>query len=113
MQHRCTVCGQLYKEGSDEILSGCTCGNKLFYFVNDKKFRKDKSSDNYFYELEDEENQELIVFDLEAVNIKDHGKYEIDINALLNNDSGLVYKFGEGKYSIDIEQNFSRIRQKK
>ena len=115
MNHKCTVCSKIYAQGSDEIINGCSCGNKLFYFVNDKKNSKKKEQSNsvdYFYELEDDENNELIVFDLEAINIKEHGKYEIDLNALMNN-SGLVYKYGEGKYGIDIEQNFSKIKQKK
>lgn len=117
MQHKCTVCGKLYEHGSEEILDGCSCGNKLFYFVKDKNGKNNQLKDHgevqYFYELEEDDNEELIAFDLEAINIRSRGKYDIDINALFNNDDNLVYRYGEGKYSIDINQNFSKIRQKK
>lgn len=112
MQHKCTVCGRLYEQGSLDIMNGCDCGNKLFYFINNKKDKSKSDNLQYFYELEDEENSEIIVFDLETVNIRDQGKYEIDIDALMKND-GLVYRYGEGKYSIDIAQNFSKIKQKR
>ncbi len=115
MKHKCTACGKIYEEGANEILNGCACGSKLFYFVKKDEKQKPISQDvSYFYEVEDDENEEIIVFDLEAINIKGQGKYEIDLNTLMNaNDHGLVYKYGEGKYSIDIEQDFSKIRQKR
>ena len=113
MQHKCTACGKLYARGSEEIINGCSCGNKLFYFISEKKKRQASGEVSYFYELEDDENEEIIAFDLEAINIKEHGRYEIDINALMSNDDSLVYRYGEGKYSIDIMTDPSKIRQKK
>ena len=115
MQHKCTKCGQVYEQGSEEILNGCICGNKLFYFMKKggrKKKEKPAAELQYFYELEDEENNEIIVFDLEAINIINHGKYEIDINALMNKN-GLVYKYGDGKYSIDLDENFKQLKKTK
>jgi uncharacterized protein len=109
MKHRCTVCEKTYDKGADEILNGCVCGNTRFYFVNEKKTVL-KQQDNNFYELEDDENNEIIAFDLETINIIAPGKYEIDVNALMTNDE-LVYKYGEGKYSVDIEKNLDKKRK--
>jgi uncharacterized protein len=108
MQHKCTVCGKIFENGSQEILNGCNCGNKRFYFIKNNQ----KKPIAQFIEYEDDDNNELIVFDLESVNIIETGKYEIDINNLMNKEA-LVYRYGEGKYSIDIEQNFSKIKQKR
>jgi predicted nucleic acid-binding Zn-ribbon protein len=112
MHHKCTACGQTYEEGQD-ILGGCNCGNKLFFFVKDKA-KKPAKELNYFYELEDDDNNEIMIFDLETINIIENGKYEIDLDSLMKSgDECLVYKYGEGKYSIDIEQNFSKIKYKR
>jgi predicted nucleic acid-binding Zn-ribbon protein len=111
MQHKCTICGTVYKHGADEILNGCTCGNKLFYFVKDKKNKKTVNDVGCFYEMEDDDSNEIIVFDLETINIKGPGKYELDLNALLNNN-GLVYRYADGKYSIDLLENLKVTKKK-
>jgi len=128
MYHKCVNCGKVYERAAEEILTGCACGGKLFYFVksanasiNGKKKKnsetntEDVSEDmEYFYELEDDENKEIIIFDIEAINIKSSGKYELNLDGLMNNNnSGLVYKYGEGKYSIDLENNFKQLKKKK
>lgn len=33
MPHKCTECGQTYADGSEDVLSGCTCGSRKFEFV--------------------------------------------------------------------------------
>jgi uncharacterized protein len=122
MFHKCVKCGKLYEHASEEILSGCVCGSKLFYFVKSKSEDKKKKIGEkvgedveYFYELEDDANQEIIVFDIESINIKSSGKYELNLDGLMNakNDTGLIYKYGEGKYSIDLENNFKQLKKKR
>ncbi len=122
MFHKCVKCGKLYEHSSEEILSGCLCGSKLFYFVKSKSEGKKKKSGEkvsedveYFYELEDDVNQEIIIFDIEAINIKSSGKYELNLDGLMNtkHDNGLIYKYGEGKYSIDLENNFKQLKHRK
>jgi predicted nucleic acid-binding Zn-ribbon protein len=99
----------VYDSGAD-ILNGCDCGNKLFYFIKNKS-KKEVNDRKYFYEYEDNENNELIVLDTETINIISNGKYEIDIQSLMNKKT-LVYKYGDGKYSIDID-SFSKRKKKK
>jgi predicted nucleic acid-binding Zn-ribbon protein len=123
MYHKCVKCGKLYEQASEEILSGCLCGSKLFYFVKSKvegkkKISNEKMSEDieYFYELEDDVNQEIIIFDIESINIKSSGKYELNLDGLMNNKtatSDLIYKYGEGKYSIDLENNFKQLKSRK
>lgn len=33
MPHRCTDCGRIYPDGSDDVLNGCECSNNQFEFV--------------------------------------------------------------------------------
>jgi predicted nucleic acid-binding Zn-ribbon protein len=121
MYHKCVNCGKLYERAAEEILTGCTCGGKLFYFVKSDSSNSSKKKKNvemntedmeYFYELEDDVNQELVVFDIEAINIKSSGKYELNLDGLMNNN-GLVYKYGEGKYSVDLDNNLKQLKRKK
>jgi len=37
MPHKCVRCGKVYSDGSHEILSGCSCGAKLFFYVRKEK----------------------------------------------------------------------------
>jgi predicted nucleic acid-binding Zn-ribbon protein len=122
MFHKCVKCGQMYEHAAEEILSGCSCGSKMFYFVRSdtgsngkkKKNAPDTHSEDieYFYELEDDENKEIIVFDIEAINVKSNGKYELNLDGLMNSD-GLIYKYGEGKYSIDLDNNLKQLKKKR
>jgi len=119
MQHKCVKCGEVYEKGSEEILNGCICGSKLFYFVKNNKNSKTKkkieeSYDeiNYFYELEDDDNKEMIIFDIEAINITSKGKYQLNLQSLMNQD-GLIYKYGDGKYSIDLDNNLKQLKKRK
>ena len=33
MPHQCVRCGTFYDDASKEILEGCSCGAKLFFYV--------------------------------------------------------------------------------
>jgi predicted nucleic acid-binding Zn-ribbon protein len=109
MKHKCVNCGKVYERASEEILIGCSCGSRLFYFVKNQSASKKNDSENVecFYELEDDYNKEIIIFDIESVNITSDGKYELNIESLMNND-GMIYKYGDGKYGIDIKANMDR-----
>ena len=104
MKHKCVKCGTIYATDSEEILTGCKCGSRLFYFVKDKSNKKNadnREQIDYFYELEN--GTEITIFDIESVNILSKGKYEININALMKEKkNNLIYKYGDGKYSVDI-----------
>lgn len=96
MKHKCTKCKRVYEENSEEIINGCICGNNRFFFVKPRIEKQEQ-----FIELDDEDNEEIIILDTETVNIIENGKYEIDINSLLETKVP-VYRYSEGKYSIDL-----------
>ena len=37
MPHQCVRCKVIYDDGAKEILKGCTCGGRLFFFISQKK----------------------------------------------------------------------------
>jgi predicted nucleic acid-binding Zn-ribbon protein len=111
----------MYEHASEEIIKGCTCGSRLFYFVKSSEKKKNNNDTDtedveYFYEMEDEDAKEMIVFDIETINIKSEGKYELDIDTLMSPDikknNGLIYKYGDGKYSIDLDSSMRRVKRK-
>jgi len=121
MPHRCVRCGTMYEDGAEEILKGCSCGAKLFFFVK----KKDTQAEEMLENLSDKEKNQIekdvydiigvkreedkpIVLDLESIKIKKPGQFELDLVNLFNKDHPLVYKLEEGKYVIDIAESFMR-----
>lgn len=106
MYHKCVKCGTMYERASEEILVGCSCGSKLFYFVKPQSAgkKKDPEESECFYESDDDEGREMMIFDIETINVISNGKYELNIDSLMNgrDNDGLIYKYGDGKYGIDI-----------
>ena len=43
MPHQCVRCGNMYENGAEELLKGCTCGGKFFFFIKNVKYAKDLS----------------------------------------------------------------------
>ena len=130
MPHQCVRCGTFYKDASEEILKGCSCGSRLFFFVKKSKFEKlqQKSEtitkdltteekvqieEDVYELLGDEKRTSPVVLDLETINVTEEGKFEIDLVQLFNKENPIVYKLEEGKYMIDIPETFRRTTSKK
>ncbi len=125
MPHQCVRCNTFYQDGSSEILKGCSCGGKLFFYIKKEKLEKANEmvtnlSDEQKEQIEKdvldimgvEEEQQPVVLDLESIRVSEPGKYEIDLVHLFKGEP-LVYKVGEGKYIIDLLRSFSEIGRKK
>ncbi|MBN2458067.1 hypothetical protein JXB31_02965 [Candidatus Woesearchaeota archaeon] len=126
MPHRCVRCGMMYDDGAKEILKGCSCGAKLFFYVRKKNIDKsteiiEKLTPNEKKQIEKDvfdivgvkpEEDTPVVLDIEAIRILKPGKFEIDLVNLFNKDKPLVYKLDEGKYVIDIAESFKRNMDK-
>ncbi|USN45684.1 MAG: hypothetical protein H6502_00965 [Candidatus Woesearchaeota archaeon] len=125
MAHRCISCGKIYKDGSDEILKGCSCGSKLFFYVKNEKVstpeireivklsKKDRDQiERDIFEIigVNREEEQPVVLDLESIKIKRPGKYELDLVNLFKKKHPLVYKLEDGKYMIDIIESFEKMR---
>jgi len=127
MPHQCVRCGTLYDDGSEQILKGCSCGAKLFFFVKKESLKK---AENIAKKLTPEEKRQIeidvlelveeertkedqpIILDFESINVVEPGKFELDLVHLFRKDP-LVFKVGEGKYVIDLASAFSKRKKSK
>jgi len=123
MPHQCVRCGQIYGDADRQVLEGCSCGAKLFFYVRKSALEKAKQVQENL--SDDEKNQiandvidlvagdestrkdvnDPIVLDFESINIPKPGKYEIDLVHLFSGQP-LVYKMEDGKYMIDVAGSF-------
>lgn len=127
MPHQCVRCGLFYDDGSNEILKGCTCGGKLFFYIKKEKLEKLKQAvDTTTLSAEekqqieedildlvgiDKEVKEPVILDLESIRVKKPGQYEIDLVSLFKGEP-IVIKLEDGKYMIDIVKTFKELTDK-
>lgn len=127
MPHQCVRCNTFYEDGATEILKGCPCGAKLFFFIKkDKLDEVKKMQDGIKLSTKDKEQIEQDVFDLvgseidrdqpvvldiEAIRVLRPGQYEVDLVHLFKNEP-LIFKLEDGKYMIDIVETFEKFRKK-
>ncbi|MDH3381814.1 MAG: Zn-ribbon domain-containing protein [Flavobacteriaceae bacterium] len=119
MPHQCVRCGTLYEDGANELLKGCNCGGRLFFFIKKDKLKEIQEKTA---KLTEEEKQQIekdvfelvgsdidasepVILDLESVRVLKPGKYEIDLVHLFKKEP-LVFKLDEGKYMVDIIKTF-------
>lgn len=128
MPHQCVRCGTFYDDGAVEILKGCKCGGRLFFFIKKEKFEKSKEIISNIKLTEKEKDQieddvfdlvgvdkskgEPVILDLESIKIKKPGQYELDLVHLFKGEP-LIFKLEEGKYMIDVIESFKKLRNKK
>lgn len=124
MPHQCVKCNTLYKDGASEIINGCKCGGKLFFFIKREKLdnmkemaeqlsKEEKQQiEEDIFDIMGVEKEQPVVLDLESIRILQPGKYEIDLVHLLKKDP-LIYRIGEGKYIIDLIHSFRNILEKR
>ena len=125
MPHQCVKCNKLYPDGSNELLKGCECGGKFFFFIREENLQKVKEQ---VEELSDEEKKQIeldvreiinekieedapVILDLESVRVLKPGKFEIDLRHLFQGEP-VVYKMADGKYIIDVASSFQMKRKK-
>ncbi len=129
MPHQCVRCGEIYTDGSSEILNGCACGAKLFFYVRKTKVREAQEAlvgltpeeknqiERDIYDLIGKEldPERPVILDFEAISVRKPGKYDLDLVHLFSG-SPVVIKIEEGKYIIDLKaslQSSKRSRKKK
>ncbi|PIN81902.1 hypothetical protein COV11_00575 [Candidatus Woesearchaeota archaeon CG10_big_fil_rev_8_21_14_0_10_30_7] len=123
MPHQCVRCNHFYEDGSKEILAGCKCGAKLFFFIKKEKLAELKKEKNF--DLSEEQKDQIeqdvfeligvdnptqpVILDFESIRVLTPGKYEVDIVQLFKGEP-LVFKLEEGKYIIDLPTTFERLK---
>jgi len=118
MPHQCVRCAKLYPAGCNELLQGCSCGGRFFFFVKESAIEKAKEMTKNLSDKEKEQiekdifdligshsKDEPVVLDFESIKVNAPGKYELDLIDLFKGKP-LVYKLDEGKYIIDIVSTF-------
>ena len=128
MPHQCVRCNTFYEDGSTEILKGCRCGGKLFFFIKKEKLEEIKKRDADL-KLTQKEKEQIeqdvfdlvgseidkdtpVVLELEAIKVLKPGKYELDLVHLFKKEP-LVFKLEDGKYMIDVAETFEKIKKEK
>ncbi|MAG38968.1 hypothetical protein CMO90_02660 [Candidatus Woesearchaeota archaeon] len=124
MPHQCVKCGTLYDDGSAEILQGCKCSGKLFFYIKksilERKEEITKLSKKEKTQIEKDiydiigpqiDTEKPIVLDIETIKILKPGKYEIDLVNLFKKHP-LIYKLEEGKYVVDLIESFKKTLNK-
>jgi len=128
MPHQCVRCGNFFEDGAQEILEGCSCGAKLFFYIKKEKLASAKKEiselkltvedkqqiEEDVYELIGLESDQdtPVVLDFEAVRVLTPGKYELDLVNLFKGEP-LIVKLEEGKYFIDVAETFRKAGENK
>lgn len=124
MPHQCVRCGSMYQDASAQVLKGCSCGAKLFFFIRKDKLAKQqaqlklsaKEKEQIEHDVLDvigmEDPDRPIILDLESINVIKPGKYELDLRRLFQGEP-LIFKVEEGKYIIDVAETFQKMRSEK
>ena len=122
MPHKCTKCGREFRDGSTEILKGCTsCGNKKFLYVRQEEINRGVLEEKSIGEIAKEKQDEVLevrpdkadrpsikpkfveMHDrVETIRILAPGSYELNLEKLAKGDERIVRVNGEGTYRIDL-----------
>jgi predicted nucleic acid-binding Zn-ribbon protein len=94
---KCTRCGKIYEAGSKAILTGCECGNRLFFY-----FRK--ISDAEAEELKREKETKEIQEEIWNIRVKE-GVYDIDVASLMSKEP-IIVAGEEGRYLVSLSSAF-------
>lgn len=120
MPHRCVKCGEVFANGSTELLQGCSkCSGRFFFYVKEDHLEQANEVMANLSETEKKQIEEdvldivgdkldkdkPVILDFESIRIVKPGKYELDLVDLFRGKP-LVYKLEEGKYVIDIVSTF-------
>ena len=126
MPHQCVRCGTIYDDGANELLKGCSCGARLFFYIKEDKLKdiqekttkltleQKKQIEKDVFDLigDDVDKDQPVILDFESIRVLEPGKYELDLIHLFKKEP-LVFKLDEGKYMIDLIETFKSILDKR
>ena len=119
MPHRCTRCGQLFRDGSPEILSGCpSCGwNKFLYVMGEGEVAPQTSTiDELINKVEIEGKPAVPTEDIqriESIRILGPGSYELNLKTLLNRKEIIMALKENGTYVVHLPSIFGKSGKKR
>jgi len=117
MPYRCVHCSSIYEDGSKELLEGCICGSKFFFYIKPEKMQEILEQQKIM-ELAPSEKRQIehdireisglteeekpIFLDFESVKVIKPGKYLLDLTKLFSKGKPRIYQLEDGKYVIDL-----------
>lgn len=118
--HQCVKCGKLHEDGTPNLLQGCECGGKFFFYVKKESIKEAQEvtgnlSDKEKVQIQrdvmdivglDNKDDNPVILDLESIKVLKPGKYDIDLVHLFKGVP-LVYRLEDGKYIIDLASTFN------
>ncbi|PIN93771.1 hypothetical protein COU54_01930 [Candidatus Pacearchaeota archaeon CG10_big_fil_rev_8_21_14_0_10_31_24] len=121
MPYKCVHCSATYPEGAEELVKGCICKRKFFFYIKEDKSKEDVPEEEIVPELSEIEKKQVeedvreiagvqddevpVFLDFESVKVMKPGKYLLDLGKLFNNKGPRVYHLEDGKYIVDLMGN--------
>lgn len=118
MPYKCVHCSKVYVDDAREVLEGCECKSKFFFYIKEEKLREIIQgsaiepilTDNEKEQMEEDVREiagvegydEPVFLDFESVKVIKPGKYLLDLQKLFSMDKPRVYKLEDGKYIVDL-----------
>ena len=139
MPHKCTRCGRVFEELSDDMLNGCpACGNKLFFYMRsaaaeelagrlrvegidevggggadaDADVGADAGAD-VGVEVEGASRKRVPQLDIESIRILKPGVYVLNLEALFSKEEIIMGIKEDGSYVIHLPSLFKARRRRK
>jgi len=126
MPHQCVKCAKVYGDTSEELLKGCSCGGKFFFYIRKEKLQDAKEEIKKLTSKDKEqiqkdifdivggqiEDDKPVILDLESIKVLRPGKFEVDVVNLFKGKP-VIFKIERGKYIIDLASTFQQIMKKK
>ena len=83
MPHQCVRCSKFYDDGAEEILKGCSCGARLFFYIRKDKLEKAKEvTETANLTTEEKQQIEKDVFELVGSEIDNDKPVVLDLEAI-------------------------------
>lgn len=111
MAHTCAKCGKVYPDSSAEILRGCSCGGRKFYFERPEARKESMATTLQEQEARAAEEppaapgepaREDRFSRVESIRILGPGTYELNIEKMAESDDRVVGLGSEGSYAVDL-----------
>ena len=105
MSHRCARCGRVYEDGDPEMLKGCSCGGKKFFYVKGIKNLEDVISEIDVVDESDTEDEGKE--HVESIKMLNDGSYNLNLDLLLRRDEIIIEK-KDGSYALHLPSFFKK-----
>jgi len=118
----------MYGNGAAELLEGCSCGAKVFFFIKQSKLEESRRITEQLTVQEKKrierdvldlvgvnkksKHEAPVILDFESIRVHKPGSYELDLVNLFKKQP-LIYRLGEGKYVMDLPESFRQAAKGK